>query len=201
MKIRHGFVSNSSSSSFLIINSMGENPQTLPECCIDPDAHFNYMKEVWADMPGQENMTYRYVNLTLPHPEGEMEFGWQWEKYNGVLDKLNYATILLLTTESVKDKWKIKEWIKKLCQKHLPDGMEGPGKKVILSIYYDYNKVHWDSPAETTASIDHQSVPPENTDCLRIFDSMEILEDFLFSPNSKIYCGNDNEDAPPGYYD
>ena len=50
------------------------------------------------------------------------------------------------------------------------------------------------------AYIDHQSNcgDGENTE---MFESKEALQAWLFGENSYVMTGNDNEEAPPGFYD
>lgn len=64
MKIRQGFVSNSSSSSFVVIGN--ENPSF---------AYFDKYKD-------------QYITLGL---DGETEFGWDNVKYSGVDTRINFA--------------------------------------------------------------------------------------------------------------
>ena len=51
------------------------------------------------------------------------------------------------------------------------------------------------------AYIDHQSGPVEDPSIIEMFDSEDKLLDFLASNDSYIATGNDNDDAPEGWYD
>jgi hypothetical protein len=51
------------------------------------------------------------------------------------------------------------------------------------------------------AYIDHQSGPVEDPSIIEMFDSEDKLLDFLTSNDSYIATGNDNDDAPEGWYD
>ena len=69
MKTRHDFVSNSSSSTTIVISTEIEDYKTFK----------------WSKAP-----------LLIPAPElGETEFGWQIEEYNGFFDKLNWCAIIV----------------------------------------------------------------------------------------------------------
>ena len=77
MKIRNDFVSNSSSSSFIVINDTNK---------IYPDVQ-DYHTE--------------YDPLMLPTDEygGECCFGWEFEKYRSFWSKLNWCAILITQME------------------------------------------------------------------------------------------------------
>lgn len=72
MKTRLDFVSNSSSSSFIVINDTGKYASN-------------------ADMAGMSE-------LSLPSDAGGgcTEFGWQLQKYYDVFSKLNWAALVIL---------------------------------------------------------------------------------------------------------
>ena len=74
MKKRITFISNSSSSSFVVISD-GELDQ------LDED-----------------------VSLLVPTDKGEYEFGWQQEKYNDFYSKLNFCTLQCLNVWDTKGK-------------------------------------------------------------------------------------------------
>lgn len=72
MKTRLGFVSNSSSSSFIVISNSGDLER------------FNLHHFVWEKYSD---------NTLLIGISGETEFGWQHEEYNDIDSKINFAWI------------------------------------------------------------------------------------------------------------
>jgi len=72
MKIRVGYVSNSSSSSFVVISKNKADADTV-------EAHFETLKQ------------HCDKNVFDPFSVGEKKFGWQTVKYNDFFDKLNWA--------------------------------------------------------------------------------------------------------------
>lgn len=74
MKIRNCYVSNSSSSSFVVIKPVGEH--SVEESVME------YIKENLCD----------YRRFT-PFVDGEVSFGWDFIKYSKPMDKLNWACI------------------------------------------------------------------------------------------------------------
>ena len=182
MKIRNGFVSNSSSSSFIVFGKdLENNRDTFGFLNMKPEKLYS-----WSD-------TYT-IRLELPFPEAEYEFGWAFERYYYVKDKINFAIIQAL--DSGDKKWEYKEMLRKVLQKQLDrECKEHP----VLDLRIDYNRFYWDSISEgNNAYIDHQSAAHEGEN-LEIFESEEVLENFLFNRNSYIQGGNDNEDSTLEY--
>lgn len=142
MKVRKGFVSNSSSSSFIVINA--ENGHEYPK------------------MEGS-------VLGTI----GETEFGWGEYVLDDVWSRINFAWV----QAGYLGKMEMLESVIKRC--------------------LNMNEIEWalskeyDEPGKIWAYIDHQSsaAEGENTE---MFDSEQMLEDFLFGVGSSIHLDNDN---------
>lgn len=144
MKIRSGFVSNSSSSSFICI--------------------------------GSSNFFIPNLASYEVGSRGNVSFGWKFKEYNSVYDRINYAWIVANYTKNgyPENMKMLEDILKEKCELYelIPSVM-------IIDDGY----------------IDHQSV--DRT----IFESKSKLEHFLFSSDSYIRQGNDNEDAPEGWFE
>jgi hypothetical protein len=104
-------------------------------------------------------------------------FGWEWESYNDALTKANYAAIDILHNPELKD------MLVNVIKEHT-------GAKEVV---FEFDT--WVNNGDSY--IDHQS---QGTS-LDAFASPETLKNWLFSPESWLYTGNDNSDSPPGFYD
>jgi hypothetical protein len=131
MKTRHGFVSNSSSSSFILISD-------------------------------RLTMDHQHGTNLL---QGEYEFGWEQNLYDGVASKVNFS-LLIGSVEQI-------EQTKRVFKEYTGHDLDEEEVEDVLRMGY----------------IDHQSVCEENRE---MFESDEKLRYFLFNPYSLIETDNDN---------
>ena len=182
---RNDFVSNSSSSSFIVINDTNIK-------------EYNFNGE----------------HVLVPSENGNCEFGWQWETYTDFWSKLNFCVIQLLDIKSGADYAKeILEkheksnynthWFETIGKHKLKDGERFQSlaemltkvcrEKFNLNIEFRYNVGY--SDGGVYAYIDHQSSASEGVN-MEMFESESNLIDFLSSDDSYIKTGNDNDEPP-----
>lgn len=168
MRTRFGYVSNSSSSSFVVISD------SVYERCNSDD--------VASSMESFERMRLIF-NFTDDSgwkglfPDGELQFNWQCAIYRGIKSKWNW--LVLQATYASDDRYRklLDEYVKSLC-----DG-----------IRIDWKFVK-ECEEEIEAYIDHQSINPDET--FHEVDTVG-LDEFLTNRDCYIANGNDNyEDIP-----
>lgn len=132
MKIQQGFVSNSSSSSFIVISDKGnEENLKLPDWC--------------------ENIT--------PFVKGKRTFGWENEKCNDFFTKLNWV-ILQLRNKYTDFDYKNLEY--SYYEKEYKEEYEKIKKIILEKCNLNLVYIPLKEMKDIEAYIDHQSTFPEN---------------------------------------
>ena len=211
MKIRQGFVSNSSSSSFIVykkgVDLEKVNFSQYKE-------HFKKRKINNYDFFGDTDITAYYTVLPMGKKKELKPFGWEFVRRSSFEDKVNFIFLQLenLKRIGLDGKNEIydfytegKRAFNKALEFILQKSIEDPNS--CLDILIDYNALHWDSLYDGySIDIDHQSLWSEefwedfqkdNTKGLRnqygwLLNSTKIVE-YLIG-DSYIQCGNDNDE-------
>ena len=206
MKIRKGFVSNSSSSSFIVPDM--RVPEALDYSSLK--SFFN-PNEFVRDYEGNLRKIH---TITLPITEGNRYFGWGETRYTDFADKLNY---LFLQIQSLHQdvhlkndlEFALEKALKSICEKayNLKKLKYGelavkvdynyllPSTSIFESIY-DFKNAYY---------IDHQSTWAEREPAVADYfaqnePSADLIEKYLVG-RSYIQGGNDNDDMSPEYHD
>lgn len=148
MKIKTSFTTNSSSSSFVVIDNSGKNifPKFGTELVVDNDF-------------------------------GETEFGWGPGECRYVGDRINFAYLQTLYGSGSHPEWLV-------MLENVIKNNTGV-KEIDWRVTDSYND------AGIWGYIDHQSCASEGEN-IEIFESEEVLKNFLFGEGSYIVLDNDN---------
>lgn len=185
--LRNDFVSNSSSSSFIVISDK------------------NIKKYDFKDEPPH----------ALPNRLGNYEFGWSFIKYHDFYSKLNFCALQIhdinlqkkyiqtYDYSGIKDKISL-DIIKKR-HKHILEMVKEYDKCWDMLVKVCHDNFNLDIMLKTDdtiehmwAYIDHQSSASEGCN-MEMFESEDSLYNFLASVDSYVATGNDNSDEPDKY--
>lgn len=122
------------------------------------------------------------------------DFGWSYEKSNSCLTKLHYVCGFFFNSYEPLYKHKRVVQLTKILKDFL-----GVSKVVYAweeEVLNDPNHGPND-PCTGSPNIDHNSYSESREE---IMESKDTIIDFIFNKNSWFFGGNDNSDAPAGYY-
>ena len=210
--IRQGFVSNSSSSSFIVYyDKTDKTPMTKKFWKVNK--YYDY------DDRGNKECYFTEHAITLPFNKGNMEFGWEWDSYKDFYSKVNYVFYQAFSLED-----KIPKHLSHISIYHYHENsyklspmevvieairdvyakMSGEDREK-LCITIDYNLLFSDGVNRENKgyNIDHQSILC-NVDLKiignSIFADKNKMVDFLLHDDFYIQGGNDNvEDYPSSW--
>ena len=163
MKARTGFVSNSSSSSFVVIDS---------SC-------------------GYESLNIDGGHAILGPEKGEHEFGWGPERIDDIWSRINFA--FLQAHYAIPEHDALLEKARTIVYGHSNSYLQMLEEVLmensnINTITWDFTR---DEFGFEEGYIDHQSNASEGQN-MEIFNSKDTLKDFIFGKNSYIQLDNDN---------
>ena len=184
MKIRTDYVSNSSSSSFIVIAKEGTDETNMI----------------------MSNHSNDWMAYQIPNEDGHHEFGWEFRNYSSFEDKMNFVGIQLLELQimasegarmfynknPIEEFERCYEMLQKVCKEKF-DLIVTLNQGVLSARIFKNDDGTYKSYIclNDNYYIDHQSCVTEDC-CMEMFESEETLYDFLRFEESYIEGGNDN---------
>lgn len=172
MKIRNGFVSNSSSSSFIVYTKSKELDKDTIDLFL---SYCNRKRYPWSDSD--------HMEITIPLENGHREFDGRFEEYTSFEDRLNFVA------ETIIYKIYCDGRLDDECQdmEHvLDDALSDIVRERVEGVKYFY--VNFDYNLGLRGSVGHSDM---NKWTEEIFLDARAMKNFLFGKDSKVEDGND----------
>ena len=144
--------------------------------------------------PGDSGFDLTINDGVLYIPSRFQEFGWEWTKSNSCLTKLQYLCGFYFNNYQDPRTQKSQKKLEKILKKIF--GVE----RVEFQWVEDYVRAYKAGENPETLScpeINHNSYSDMKEE---ILENEDTIRNFLLNPNSWWYGGNDNSDAPEGFY-
>lgn len=150
-------------------------------------------KESTYAKPGDPEFDLTIQDKVLFIPIRHDCFGWEWEKSNSCLTKLQYVCALFFNSYQPLSSQKKPHKLEKILKDFL--GVD----KVVFEWEEKYLEEikNGENSDLLCPSIDHNSYSDVMEE---ILESRGTIIDFIFNKNSWLYGGNDNSTEPKGYY-
>lgn len=136
------------------------------------------------------------IKKNVLYVPGREDFGWEYEKTNSTLTKLQYASALIChDIETAAGHKKIKRF-KNILTSYLG----------VSDVVFEWDTKYFDGKSKSgpgedvwrpIPNVDHQSFYESWEE---ITENTDTLINFIFSRKSWLYGGNDNSDVPEDYY-
>ena len=134
---------------------------------------------------------------TIFIPDAIGDFGWEYEKYNDVLTKIQYVSSIPSIKENPKKLKVLKDIIISFTG----------AKKVIFAFERNYyrdvkNLLETNQSLEDINISDYGSNIDHNSSDVfpQILESRDTIKDFIFNPDSWLFLGNDNSTDPENFF-
>lgn len=163
MKLRTDFVSNSSSSSFIVnIKALISNGE------------IESAKEQLLSNVSNDGI------LTLPSCDGDYEFGWECKEYSDIISKINFVALQIITLIGSREEFQKKVGYNPEC---VLDKF-----KDFLKRTFGIEEISFD---ENRGYIDHQSsiIEFENTSCLDDIEAFVLTQSYIQGGNDNDWLG------------
>lgn len=211
--VRNGFVSNSSSSSFIVYYNKQDKMEIKKKFWkVSKYYGFSY-----TNGKRDKEDCYEEHTITLPFNKGNMEFGWEWDSYKDFYSKVNYVFYQAFMLED-----RVPKYISHVSLYHRRDSsyelspmevvteairdvyakMSGEDREK-LCITINYNLLFSDGVNKSNKeyNVDHQSILDAKVGDLEtyrntIFRNKDRMVDFLLHDDFYIQGGNDNSRYP-----
>ncbi len=130
--------------------------------------------------------------LYIPCRSGD--FSWEWEKSNSCLTKLQYLCAFFFNSYAPLHTQKSQKKLEQILKRIL--GVKGVVFEWVENYVEDYKSGSRDMTLDCP-QIDHQSYSDMRDE---ILENEDTIRNFILNPMSWWYGGNDNSDAPRGFY-
>ena len=151
---------------------------------------------------GNDPKIWKNININGNTVIESSDFEWDFVKFNDIYTKLQYLSAQISTScksykQYIEYRKPILDRVRQIYNNFCGGTIEFPWESAYKAKFMNSGTDdHSGYQYAEGGSIDHQSVGILDY----IFKSDDLIKDYIFSPKSWVFCGNDNEEPERGYY-